>query len=61
MIAIALPVLIMSAIEAGSPSGIVTTEPLESLNTQMPTAAPSRWSAAPGSGRSWFIIRQTAC
>lgn len=42
MIAIALPVLIMSAIEAGSPSGIVTTEPFESLNTQMPTAAPSR-------------------
>ena len=27
----------------------------------IPTAAPSRWSAAPGSGRSWFTIRQTAC
>ena len=25
------------------------------------TAAPSGWSAAPGSGRSWFTIRQTAC
>ena len=42
IIAIALPVLIISAIVAGEPSGIVASVPSEILNTHTPTAAPSK-------------------